>query len=334
MSGLLDAGGFVPFLSLTPHSPSSFSFYRRLSKRPELFRSFTGLDLSEFDSLRSKVESGYEEHERRRLPRKNRKRDYGAGRLFKLSFEDRLLMLLIYYRTYATSILLGFVFNLDQSNVLKDIRMLEPLVKEVVPLPQKLYEMVRRARTPEEVEKFFPGFRAFIDAAEQEIPRPKNALKRKTHYSGKRRRHTVKTQLTVNGKGLVVHKTNHARGRRHDYPIFRQNHPDLPEGVRPVMDLGYDGIQNDFPEMEAMLPFKRRSLGPGVKGKSKRLTPYQKRFNRALSKARVVVEHTISRLKKFRIRAEEFRNRLRHYDDIMTDIISGLVNFRILGAVA
>ena len=35
-------------------------------------------------------------------------------------------------------------------------------------------------------------------------------------------------------------------------------------------------------------------------------------------------------MKKFRIMADEFRNRLKHYD-VMTDIVSGLVNLRILG---
>jgi hypothetical protein len=63
------------------------------------------------------------------------------------------------------------------------------------------------------------------------------------------------------------------------------------------------------------------------------LTPYQKRFNRDLSKARVVVEHTISRMKKFRIMGEEFRNRLKHHD-LMTDTVSGLVNLRIMGTRA
>ncbi len=306
----------------------SLSFYRKLSKRPEIFRSFTGLEVSEFDSLRSKIESRYEEYERKRLSGRRRKREVGAGRPFKLSLEDRLLMLLFYYRTYVTSILLGFIFNLDQSNVLKDVRMLEPLVRESVPLPQKLHQMARRARTPEEVEKFFPGFRAFIDATEQEIPRPKDSGKRKSHYSGKRKRHTVKTQLTVNGKGLILQRTNHARGRRHDYGIFKDNRPKLPEGVRPGVDLGYDGIKKDFPELKALIPFKRRG---GRNKKGRKLTLKQKRFNRTLSKARVVVEHTISRMKKFGIMGQEFRNRLKHYD-LMTSIVSGLVNLRILGA--
>lgn len=65
--------------------------------------------------------------------------------------------------------------------------------------------------------EMFPGLRAIIDATEQEIRRPKNSAKRKSHYTGKRRRHTVKTQLTVNSEGLIVHETKHARGRRHDY---------------------------------------------------------------------------------------------------------------------
>ncbi len=305
-----------------------FSFYRKLSKRPETFRSFTGFEVPEFDSLRSKIGPKYEEYERKRLSRRRRKREVGAGRPFKLSLDDRLLMLLFYYRTYVTSILLGFIFNLDQSNVLKDIRILEPLVKESIPLPRKLHQMARRARTPEEVEKFFPGFRAFIDATEQEIPRPKDSRKRKSHYSGKRKRHTVKTQLTVNGKGLIMQRTNHARGRRHDYDVFKGNRPKLPDGVRPGVDLGYDGIQRDFPELDAIIPFKRRG---GRNKKGGKLTPEQKRFNGALSKARVVVEHTISRMKKFRIMGEEFRNRLKRYD-LMTSIVSGLVNLRILGA--
>jgi hypothetical protein len=307
--------------------------YNRLSRTPSIFRSFTGLEVSEFDSLYAKIEDAYPSYEERRLSgRKNRKREVGAGRPFKLSIRDRLLMLLIYYRLYLTSTLEGYLFDLGQTNVLKDIRILEPVVKECVPLPKKMHKLTRRLRTIEEVEEFFPGFKAYIDATEQEIPRPKkDAKKRKTHYSGKKRRHTVKTQLTVNKNGAIVHKTNHARGRRHDYDIFKDSHPSLPEKVTPVVDSGYQGIQKDFPELNAMIPFKRKNPGRGHLGeKGEKLTLEQKSFNTELSKERVVVEHTISRLKKFRIMGEEFRNRLKRYD-VMTNIVSGLVNLRILG---
>ncbi|NLB76377.1 MAG: transposase family protein [Crenarchaeota archaeon] len=45
------------------------------------------------------------------------------------------------------------------------------------------------------------------------MPRSKNKQKRRTHYSGKRKRHTVKTQLTVNSKGSIVHKLRHVKGQ-------------------------------------------------------------------------------------------------------------------------
>jgi DDE superfamily endonuclease len=109
----------------------------------------------------------------------------------------------------------GFLFDLDQSNIYRDISMLEPLIKRCVPLLKKLYKRTRRLRTIDEVEEYFPGFKAFIDSSEQEIPRPtKNKRKRKSYYSGKKKKHTVKTQYMVNSEGLILHKTKHKRGRR------------------------------------------------------------------------------------------------------------------------
>ncbi len=306
--------------------------YERLCRKPEIFRSFTGLDVSEFDEIYDVLESGYYDFERKRLARKDRENEIGGGRPFKLELQDRLLMLLVYYRLYVTSTLAGFLFDVDHSTVLRDTHMLEPLVRECLPLPKKMQKLTRRLRTIEEVEEFFPGFKAFIDSTEQEIPRPKkDAKKRKTHYSGKKRKHTVKTQLAVNGDGLIFQKTNHARGRRHDLDVYLEHPPPLPREVEQGLDRGYDGVKNYFPDLKCALPFKRRAGGKGKGGvKAPDLTPEQKKFNKQLSKERVVVEHTISRMKKFRIMADEFRNRLRHYD-AMTDIVSGLVNLRILG---
>ena len=307
--------------------------YARLARDPSLFRTFTGLEVPEFDSLHRKVESRYPESEERRLSRPDRRKGVGeGGRLFKLSLEDRLLMLMVYYRLYVTLALTQFLFDLDLSNVWRDIRYLEPVVRECIPLPEKIHDQVKRLGTVEEVERFFPGFKAFVDSTEQEIPRPKDAKKRKTHYSGKKRKHTVKTQLTVNSKGLIVHRTNHARGRRNDLEIYVERHPSLPKEVEQGFDRGYDGVRSYFPGLKCAIPFKRKSPGRGHRGeKAPDLTPDQKEYNHELSKARVVVEHTISRLKKFNIFGAEFRNRLRHYDT-MTDIVSGIINMRILGS--
>ena len=53
---------------------------------------------------------------------KTEKEEYGAGRHFKLDIRDRFLMLLVYYRLYITYTLAGFLFDLDQSNVCRDIQ--------------------------------------------------------------------------------------------------------------------------------------------------------------------------------------------------------------------
>src|SRR6476619_540682 len=209
--------------------------YARLSRKPLLFKSFTGLEITEFDVISKEIESKYDEHERKRLSNRKRKRDVGAGRPFKLKLRERLLMLLVYYRLYITFTLSGFLFDLDQSNVYRDISILEPLIKLCVPLPKKLYKRSRRARTMDEVEGYFPGFKAFVDSTEQEIPRPtKNKRRRKSYYSGKKKKHTVKTQYMVNGEGLILHKTEHKKGRKHDYEIFKNKHPITPLQVENV----------------------------------------------------------------------------------------------------
>jgi hypothetical protein len=305
--------------------------YEKLSGKSSIFKTFTGLEVTEFDALYAKLEAVNPEYEEKRLARSDRKHKTGAGHPYKLNLKNRFLLLLLYYRLYVSSTLIGFLFDLGQTNVLKDIRALEPATQAILPLPKKIHAATRRLQTLEDVEAYFPGFKAFIDATEQEIPRPSAKHKRKTHYSGKKKRHTVKTQLTVNSKGLIVHKAGHARGSRHDYALFKQHHPRLPKQVKVDVDLGYKGIEEDFPEFNAEIPFKRKSPGRGKRGvKAQELTPDEKSSNKRLAKARVVVEHTISRVKKFRIMGEEFRNRLKHYDP-MTDIVFGLINFRITG---
>lgn len=300
--------------------------YSRLSRKPLLFRSFTGLELSEFDSIYKEIESKYPEYEIKRLSKRKRKRNIGAGNHFKLQIRDRFLMLLVYYKLYITHTLSGFLFDLDQSNVHRDIQYMEPIVKSCIPLPQKLYNITRRLRTVEEVELYFPGFKAFIDSTEQEIQRPKNKKKQKEYYSGKKKKHTVKTQLMVNKEGKILYKSNqHKKGRQHDYSVYKDEHPITPPQVENYYDLGYVGVETDFPDLKAVLPIKKKH--------NIKLTKKEKRYNKKHSRQRVIVEHTICRVKKFGIMGNKYRNRLKRYD-VMSDIVSGLVNYRIMNSVS
>jgi hypothetical protein len=78
--------------------------YDRLSKKPLLFKSFTGLTIKEFDDIYEReIVKRYGKHEIKRLSkRKNRKRAMGASRYFKRDVKNRFLMLLVYYRLYIT----------------------------------------------------------------------------------------------------------------------------------------------------------------------------------------------------------------------------------------
>jgi hypothetical protein len=126
----------------------------------------------------------------------------------------------IYYRLYITYTLAGFLFDLDQSNICRDIQKIEELIRQCVSIPQKIYPLTKRLQTPEEVERYFPGFMAFIDSTEQQIPRPVDNNKRKVFYSGKKKRHTVKTQLIVNNRGIIIHKLRYKKGRKDMTMIF------------------------------------------------------------------------------------------------------------------
>ncbi len=280
--------------------------------------------MQEFNDIYEKnVTKRYAKHEIQRLSskrKKDRERDIGAGRHFKLDVKNRFLMLLVYYRLYITYTLTGFLFDLDQSNICRDIQKIESLIRQCVPIPQKTYNKTKRLKTPEAVEKYFPGFLAFTDCTEQQIPRPADKNRRKIFYSGKKKRHTIKNQITVNNRGYIIHKVGYKKGRKHDYDVYKKNHPVTPKEVVTVVDLGYLGVETDFPEQLSALPYKKK--------RNQDLSQEEIDYNIIHAKKRIVVEHTICRLKKYRIMSDVFRNKLRKYNKV-SDIVAGLVNYRI-----
>ena len=114
-------------------------------------------------------------------------------------------------------------------------------------------------RTVEEVKKYFPEFKAFIDVTQQEIQRPKDKNKKRNYYSGKKKKHTVKTQYMVNKEGKILHKSrHHKKGRQHDYTVYKYEQPQTPSQVENVLDLGYLGCEKDFPTVKYSLPIKKK----------------------------------------------------------------------------
>lgn len=294
--------------------------HTKLAKKRKQFLSVTGLTVQQFDSLSKQIKKNYKTTEQKRLSKNKREREVGAGNKFDLALKDRILMFMMYYRMYTTYDMLGMIFDLDKSNVMRNIRYLEPAVKQSMPIPAKKYADSKKLKTMVQLQQFFPELIAITDGTEQQIPRPKDKRKRKTHYSGKKKKHTIQNQITINLDGIIINKSTHSPGSYHDYKIYKLKHPTFSDQLMIFYDLGYLGIKKDFPKQISILPYKKK--------RGKELTIPQKEWNKAQAKIRIKVEHVIAQIKKFRINSDTFRNRLCRYDTI-SDIVCGIVNFRI-----
>jgi hypothetical protein len=72
------------------------------------------------------------------------------------------------------------------------ISIVEPPIRLCIPLPKKLYKRTRRRlRTIDEVEKYFPGFRIFIDYRKGH-PKAKEKEERRDNYPDKKKKNTIK----------------------------------------------------------------------------------------------------------------------------------------------
>ncbi len=80
-------------------------------------------------------------------------------------------------------------------------------------------------------------------------------------------------------------------------------------------DTGYLGIAKLHP----------KSRHPKKRSKNHPLTKEDKRFNREISRERIVNEHVIGALKHFRIISDRYRNRCRRFR-LRFNLIAGIYN--------
>lgn len=110
-----------------------------------------------------------------------------------------------------------------------------------------------------------------------------------------------------------------ARGKTHDFKLFKRSKLPLNKNKKVKFDSGYLGAEKIH--LNSELPRKSSKLKP--------LTKKNKRENLKLSKTRVKVEHVIGKIKIFRIMAERYRNR-RKYHDLRMKLICGIYNFELI----
>lgn len=267
--------------------------YKKISKHPKIFLRLLGVTREEFDILASKLELQWEQKVINKYKR--------PGRNYKLSIQQMLMMLLLYYRSYSTQMQIGFMFGIDDSRVCRIIKKLEPLVARIVAIKKN------RTLSYEETAQL-------IDVTEQVVERPKK--KQKHYFSGKKRRHTLKTEVRVTSDGRIINISKSYKGKTHDFKIHKESDP-VPIATRVYADSGYQGLNKRT--KNARIPIK--------KSKKKPLSYWEKLYNKIVAKRRIKVENVIAEVKNFRILSHRYRNKRKGYN-LKFNIISGIVNLK------
>jgi hypothetical protein len=281
----------------------------RLQRSPKAFRQMTGITPAAFDRLLAELTPRYEQAEIRRKNRPGRKRRPGAGRKHALTLADRLLMLLIYYRTYTTHAFLGSLLGVDDSAVGRNINPLQPLLAGIFRIPER-----RVKPDPEDIRELF------FDATERPTRRPEQG--QREFYSGKKKRHTIKTQVAVvrrakpPGPGAKPRRVRIAAvcesvpGKTHDKKVYDRSRVVAPRDARRTGDTAYIGTGLKT---------------PARKPRGGELTGGQKSENRRVARRRVVAEHGIGKMKVWRVAAERYRDPVGRHTLIMKNV-AGLHN--------
>jgi IS5 family transposase len=272
----------------------STPFSAERMRKSASFRRLTGISVASFDAMLAALSPAWDAAQRQKGK---------SGRPWEVGgLEDHLLVMLIYYRCYVTQEFIGFFYNVDRSVICRTIQRIETLVKP-------LYAIGREPKLSAE-----EAAALIVDCTEQPIQRPKDDAKQRAHYSGKKKRHTLKTEYIITTGGRIASVSPSHPGSRHDLAV-RRDGPPLPAGAHLYADSGYQGYDKEHPDID--IPYKKPKGGA--------LDQEAKAYNRGLSSVRVPVEHRIGRTKRFRIAAERFRNPLdTHHDKI--SVIAGLVN--------
>jgi DDE superfamily endonuclease/Helix-turn-helix of DDE superfamily endonuclease len=243
--------------------------------RKRQFRALTGVDIDTFYVMTGRLLPHW--NKRVVAPKNRAGRPWGVGGL-----EDHLLVLLILYRCAVSQDFLACLYQVDKSAICRALRRIEPLARCVLGVKRTIRVSAEEAEA------------LIIDATEQPIQRP--SRKQRCWYSGKKKGHRIKNEIIVTEKGKIVSASDSTPGRVSDITVRRRG-PPLPKGARAYADSGYQGLQDEHPDID--IPYKKSKHHP--------LTRDEKDYNHGLSRFRVRVEHKIAQIKRFRILSDRFR---------------------------
>lgn len=153
-----------------------------------------------------------------------------------------------------------------------------------------------------------------VDSFETPIPRPSVNERQKRVYSGKKKKHTLKTQVYTDQAGRILDVSSGHRGPKADVKIW--NETNLPDEIKEkpkLADKAYIGA-----EKPTKIPKKL--------WKSGELSEAEKAENRLISQERIVVEHSIRRVKGDRVVRDEYRLAQGIFPTVVS-VVVGLIQF-------
>lgn len=138
------------------------------------------------------------------------------------------------------------------------------------------------------------------------------------YYSGKKKRHCLKTQVVVDKNTQKIVCTKYANGKKHDFKIFKESNVHFSEKTRVVADTGYLGLD----EIHANTDI------PKKKSKNNPLSIEEKKLNQQLSSERILNEHVFGKIKRFKIVSDRYRNRRKRFG-LRFNLLAGIYNFEL-----
>lgn len=290
-----------------------------LGEHPAVFRSLTGLTVQAFDDLLPELRAAFAADHRRRLDRPGRQRAYGGGDAFDLGVDDQFLLTIVWLRHYPTQEVLGYLFGASDSTALRAVRRCLPVLeaqgKDTMRLPDP--GKGRRRDLPALLEQT-PALAVIIDTFEQRTHRPRK--RQRAYYSGKKKAHTLKSQVAVDEDGRIVDVGRSRPGPMADLKVFRRSGLAgrlARAGVGALGDLAFVGIDG--------LVKGLRGATPRRKPRGRERPAEDRRYNRAFARRRIVVEHAIGRLRRYQALSAVNRHGRKGHE-ARVRAVAGLVN--------
>jgi len=290
--------------------------YEYLSQHVNVFQKCTGLTVTQFDQVVNDVLPAYGEAEVKRLSGRKRQRALGAGHPYELELRDHILLTVIWLRLYPIHEVLGYLFGISDSTVSRLIERVLPILEQNGRDEMRLPDPGRkRRRQLPELLNDIPELSVIVDSFEQRVQRPPHD---ESHYSGKKKQHTLKSQLAVDSNtGRIVEVSQSVPGATADIKLLEQSGllQRLPDEVGAGGDLAYLKLAK----------LRRYGFSPRRKPRGKARPPEDVIYNQTFSQWRIVVEQTIGQLRRFQSITATDRNHRRNHRARVT-AVAGLVN--------